>query len=35
MSLKDAVSSAKGITWGSVNYLRKRKSEYSCDLLRS
>ena len=32
---QDGASSTKGITQGSVNYLRKRKSEYSRDLLCS
>ena len=35
LSLKDAVSSTEGITQSSVNYLHKRKSEYSRDVLRS
>ena len=35
LSLKDAASNTKGITRSSVNFLRKRKSEYSRDLLRS
>ena len=33
--LKDAASSIEGITQSNINYLRKRKSEYSCDLLHS
>ena len=35
LSLKDAASNTEGITHNSVNYLRKRKHEYSRDLLFS
>ena len=35
LSLQDTASSTKGITQSSLNYLRKRKSEYSRDLLCS
>ena len=35
LSLKDAASSTEGITRSSVNYLRKRKSQHSQDLLHS
>ena len=33
LSLADAGSSAEGITKSSVSYIRKRKREYSRDLL--
>ena len=33
MSLKDAAKGTEKITRSSVNYLRKRKSEYAHDLL--
>ena len=35
MSLKDAASSTEGVTRSGVNYLGKRKSKYSCELLCS
>ena len=35
LNLKDAANSTEGITQCSVNYLCKRKSQHSHDLLRS
>ena len=32
VSLKDAANCTDGITWSSVNYLSKKKSEYLYDL---
>ena len=35
LGLKDVACSTEGVTWSSVNYLRKIKREYLCDLLHS
>ena len=35
LSLKDAANSTERIIWSSVNYSRKGKSKYLCDLLCS